>query len=107
MLTRFQRGVGKKGRQRIGFSRVGQRVGLFLQEVGRCVDQLVEILQPLTTLFFSKVVLAQTALVDQVLNDFGQWQVFSLGTQSFNQPDERADRGSGLAGEAGRRVVET
>ena len=71
MFAGFERGVREEGGERVGVGRVGQRIGLLLHEAGRRVDQFVEVLQPLATFLFAEVVLAQAALLDQVVDHFG------------------------------------
>ena len=97
VFARFERGMRQEGRQRIGLGRVGQRPRFFLQEAGRGVDQFVKVFQALAPLFLGKVMLAQSAFLDQVVDDFWQRQVCRLPAQRLDQPDETSNRCAGFS----------
>lgn len=87
----------QEGRQRIGLGRVGQRPRFFLQEAGRGVDQFVKVFQALAPFLLDKVMLAQSAFLDQVVDDFGQRQVCRFAAQRLDQPDETSNRCAGFS----------
>jgi hypothetical protein len=82
MLAGFERGVREEGGQRTAIGAAASpSMAAFLQEVGRRVDQFVEVLQPLLAFLLGQVVLAQAA--------------FRSGGRSLRAAADRGFRGAG------------
>ena len=102
MLAGLQRGVGKKGDE------FGRQFALFAhhsgfgEEVGRGIDQFVEIGQALLAFLFIPVMRTQAGDLDDMLDQLGQRQMRGLA-QRDDQLRKGGQRGAGLAGKLRNR----
>ena len=104
VVAGFQGSVGEEvGQQRVRrrerlvtAHRPGLRLG---EEVGRGVDQFVEVLQPIAAFLVGLVVRAQAAEIEHVVDQLGERQAGGVAAQVLHQADKLPKRATRLAGE--------
>ena len=98
IITCFQSRMTEKSGQRCEYARVfvrtaGRHVGgvtLDLCECSRSRDQFVQVIHAIGALFFRFVMRNQTAVYDDVINQFRQRQMLCIKTHAINHAIERA-----------------
>ncbi len=81
-------------------AKVGRRLGaeaFFLHELGRGADHLLQVFDAVGAFFFVAVVRQQRTALEHHAHQFGQRQLLGLETRAFDQFDEVAQHGAGLA----------